>query len=332
MGDRLGGRRWRGRLFALLASAAIAGAASADDGVQASRPFRIGVLNDALAANHPAVEGLKTGLRELGLVEGRDVAFEFRFTQGSDAAAREGALALAEANVDLIFTSSEVPTREAIQATSKIPIVFTLVGDPVAAGFVDGFAAPKGNATGISDLSPELAPKRLELLKTLAPETRRVWMVHEATDRVAAAAVARARPAAEMLGIELLVRQVHTREEVASIASEIRGGDAILASDRGRIDVPGALLDVALAARLPAAFTAPIYVGYGGLVSYGADYFSEGFQAARLVARIAGGARPQDLPVEGADKLDVALNLKSAADLGLVVPRKLLLRADTLRR
>jgi putative ABC transport system substrate-binding protein len=297
-----------------------------------ARSYRIGILNEALAANHPAVAGLKAGLRELGLAEGRDIAFENRFTQGDPLAARDGAVAFAKAGVDLIFTSNEEPTRQAMAASSSIPIVFTLVGDPVAAGIVGKLATPAGNATGVSSLTPELAPKRLELLKTLAPRVRRVWAFHEADDRVSTAAAASATAAAAQLNLQLVARPVATRDELARAVKDVRRGDALLVPDRGRLDVSGALLDLSLASRIPAVFTASFYVGYGGLTSYGADYYAEGFQAARQVARILRGARPQDLPVEGADKLDVAVNLKTAADLGLTVPRKILLRADTLRR
>lgn len=316
-------------MLALLTALAASSAAS---GRAQSRVYRVGVLNEALAANHPTVEGLKAGLREVGLLDGRDVAFEIRFTQGDSAATRAGALAFAQDGVDLIFTSNEEPTRQAMGASSTIPIVFTLVGDPVAAGIVQKLAAAQSNVTGISSLTPELAVKRLELLRTLAPTARRVWAIHEANDLVSAAAVALATPAADQLRLQLVVRSVATREELARALKEIRRGDALLAPDRGRLDVPGSLLDLSLAMRIPAVFTASFYVGYGGLASYGADYYAEGFQAARLVARILRGARPQDLPVEGADKFDVAVNLKTAAALGITVPRKILLRADTLRR
>jgi putative ABC transport system substrate-binding protein len=318
---------------AIVLAAALAGAAPSDAGAQAAgRTYRIGVLNEALAANHPTVEGLKAGLRELGLAEGRDVAFEIRFTQGDPAATREGAAAFAKTGVDLIFTSNELPTKSAMAATAKIPIVFTLVGDPVAAGIVTKLSAPQGNVTGISSLTPELAAKRLELLKTLAPAARRVWAIHQADDRVAAAAVANATSAAAQLDLKLLARPVDSKEALARALKEIRPGDAVLAPDRGPLDISGALLDLSLAARVPAVFPASFYVGYGGLASYGSDYYAEGFQAARLVARILNGVRPEALPVEGADKLDLAVNLKTAAALGLTVPRKILLRADTLRR
>jgi putative ABC transport system substrate-binding protein len=332
MPGRCADRHRTRRLAAAALAAALAAAVPAADAQPAKRAFRIGVLNEAIAANHPTVEGLKAGLRELGLAEGRDVAFEIRFTQGDPAAAREGAVAFAKAGVDLLFTSNEVPTRQAIAATATIPIVFTLVGDPVAAGIVAKLAAPAGNVTGISSLTPELAAKRLELLKTLVPAARRVWAIHEADDRISAAAAANAMSAAAHLDLRLVARPVGDQQELARALKEIRPGDALLVPNRGRFDIPGALLDLSLASRIPAVFPASFYVGYGGLASYGADYYAEGFQAARLVARILRGARAQDLPVEGADKLDLAVNLKTAADLGLVVPRKILLRADTLRR
>lgn len=321
------------RGFAIALVAALAGAAPHTAGAQpAARMYRVGVLNEALAANHPTVEGLKAGLRELGLAEGRDVAFEIRFTQGDPDAIRQGAAAFVASGVDLMFTSNELPTRSAMAATSTIPIVFTLVGDPVAAGIVTKLAAPQGNITGISSLTPELAGKRLELLKTLAPAARRVWAIHQSDDKVATAVVANATAAAAHLDLQLLARPVGTKEELARVLKEIRPGDAVLAPDRGRLDISGAVLDLSLASRIPAVFPASFYVGYGGLASYGSDYYAEGFQAARLVARILQGTRPQALPVEGADKLDLAVNLKTAADLRLTVPRKILLRADTLRR
>lgn len=323
---------WNLCLATALLAVMLAGAPEPASAQTGARPYRIGVLNDALAANHPAVAGLKAGLRELGLSEGRDVTFEIRFTQGDRAAIRDGAAAFAKAGVDLIFTSNEEPTLQAMAATTTIPIVFTLVGDPVQAGIVANPAAPQQNVTGISSLTPELAAKRLELLRTLAPKARRVIAIHDADDRTSTVAVANATIAAAQLDLRLVARPVATQEDLARVLKEVRPGDALLAPDRGRFDIPGALLDLSLASRIPVVFPASFYVGYGGLVSYGADYYAEGFQAARLVARVLRGTQPQQLPVEGADKLDVAVNLKTAAQLGLTVPRKILLRADTLRR
>jgi putative ABC transport system substrate-binding protein len=160
-----------------------------DAGAQAPRrPYRIGVLNEAWAANHPTVEGLKAGLRELGFEEGRDVTLDIRYTEGK-----------VEAGVDLIFTSNEAATQAAKAATQKLPIVFTLVGDPVAAGIVTKLAHPGGNLTGISSLTTELVPKRLEALKTLMPTVRRVWAIYYADDPSSIAAVQKAQDTAPSL-------------------------------------------------------------------------------------------------------------------------------------
>ena len=316
--------------LALLAALALL---SGDAGAQAPRrPYRIGVLNEAWAANHPTVEGLKAGLRELGLQEGRDVTFDIRFTEGNPQATSEAAAALVKAGVDLLFTSNEAATQAAKAATRTVPIVFTLVGDPVAAGIVAKLARPGGNLTGVSSLTTELVPKRLEALKTLIPRLRRVWAIYYAGDPSSLAAIRKAEDAAPRLGLAPVARPVRTPEELERALQEIRPGDALLPPDVATLDIPAVLLEVSLTARIPAVFPASLWVGHGGLVSYGSDYHAQGVQAARLVAKILRGARPEDLPVEGADKIDLAVNLKTAALLGVTVPRKVLLRADILRR
>src|SRR5215468_779103 len=159
---------------------------------ESRRPYRIGVLNEAWAANHPTVAGLKAGLRELGLEEGRHVAFDIRFTEGNSEATSRAAAELVQAGVDLIFTSNEAATLAAKAATTTIPVVFTLVGDPVAAGIVTQLAHPEANLTGVSSLTTELVPKRLEALKTLIPGLRRVFAFYYGADRSSYAAIARA--------------------------------------------------------------------------------------------------------------------------------------------
>jgi putative ABC transport system substrate-binding protein len=296
------------------------------------RVQRIGVLNEAWAANHPTVEGLRAGLRELGFEEGRDVVFDIRFTQGKPEATRIAAEELVKGGVDLNVTSNESATQAAKNATKRIPIVFTLVGDPVLAGLLRSIARPGENLTGVSSLTTELAAKRLEILKTLAPKVRRVWAIHHGDDPSSIEAIRRAEAAAKHLDVELVARAVYTPQQLTYAIKDIRPGDALLPPDVGTLDIPAALLEVAMSARIPAVFSASLWVGHGGLASYGPDYHAEGVQAARLVAKILRGARPGDLPVEGADRIDLAVNLKTASLLGLSVPRKILLRADTIRR
>jgi putative ABC transport system substrate-binding protein len=144
----------------------------APDAQQAGKVYRVGVLHLAYVPNIPPVEGLKAGLKGMGLEEGRDVSFDIRFTRGKPEALPAAAAALAKAGVDLIFTASEEPAQTAKLATQNIPIVFSVVGDPVATGIVTAVARPGGNLTGVSSLSTELVPKRLEILKALVPTLR----------------------------------------------------------------------------------------------------------------------------------------------------------------
>ena len=299
---------------------------------KAPRPFRIGVLNAAWAASHPTVEGLKAGLKELGFVDGRDVTFDIRFTEGKLDAIPAAAEALVKAGVDLIFTSQEAATHAAKDATESVPIVFTLVGDPVGASIVTKLGQPGGNVTGVSSLQTELVAKRLEVLKTLTPAVRRVWLVYYSVDLGTTPMVTKALEAAQRLNLEVLPKGVLDADELKRVLREVRRGDAVLAPEGSNPDLTIAIIERSLALRAPAVFGTALWIGYGGLISYGPDYYAQGVQAAALVAKILRGARPQDLPVEGAEKIDLAVNLKTAELLGLTVPRKILLRADAFRR
>lgn len=319
-------RRWL-TFAAVLAIVAIAPLAAA-----AAAPYRIGVITEAWAANHPAVEGLKEGLRELGLIEGRDVVYDIHFTQGKSEATAAAAAELVKSGVGLIFTSGEAAAMAAKNATPLIPIVFTLVGDPVAVGIVKTLAHPGGNITGVTSRVPELAPKRLEILKTLAPETRRVWFIYYGGDVTDTAALGNLHDAATKLGVEILGKAVNDAGELTQALREFKPGDAFLAPSSDTLDIPVAIHEAAAASRAPAIFQSAIWVSHGAVVSYGPDFRAQGVQAARLVAKIIRGAKPQDVPVEGAEHVHVGLNLKTAGALGIPVPRKLLFRANVVQR
>jgi putative ABC transport system substrate-binding protein len=296
------------------------------------RPFRIGVINAAYAASHPTVDGLKAGLRALGLEDGRNVAFDIRFTEGKLGTMPTVAKALVAAGVDLIFTSGEAATQAARDATASLPIVFTLVGDPVGAGIVRSRVQPGGNVTGVSSLQTELVAKRLEVLRTLAPAVRRVWLIYYASDLSTTPMIERALDVAQRMKLEIVARGVLDADELRLVLREMRRGDALLVPEGSNPDLTAAIIEQARVVRAPAIFGTALWVGYGGLVSYGPDYYAQGIQAAGLVAKIVHGAQPRDLPVEGAEKIDLAVNLKTAEQLGLTVPRKVLLRADAFRR
>lgn len=299
---------------------------------EARRPARIGVINGAYAASHPTVEGLKAGLKELGVADGRDVTFDIRFTEGKLDAMPAAAEALIKAGVDLIFTSQEAATKAAKDATTDVPIVFTLVGDPVAAGIVGKLSQPGGHVTGVSSLQTELVGKRLEVLKTLSPTVRRVWLIYYSADLSTTPMIEKALDAARRMQLEIVARGVLDAAELKRMVRDLRRGDALLVPEGSNPDLTVAIIEQSRALRIPAVFGTALWVGYGGLMSYGPDYYAQGIQAAGLVAKILRGARPQDLPVEGAEKIDLAVNLKTAELLGLTVPRKILLRADAFRR
>lgn len=297
-----------------------------------SRPYRIGVLNEAWAPNHPTVEGLKAGLRDWGFTEGREVTYDIRFTKGDPAATQEAAEALVKAGVDLIFTSNESATLAAKKATDRIPVVFTLVGDPVGAVIVPSLSRPGGNITGVSSRASELAPKRLEILKMLAPKLRRVWFIFHVTDITGAGALDHMRRAAIRLDIELIARTVRNAEEVGSALKEIKPGDGVIAPAVDTLDIPVILLEAARGMRVPAIFPSELYVNHGAVISYGPELRAQGVQAARLVAKLLRGTRPRDLPVESADRIDLSVNLQAAAQLEILVPQKVLVRANVVHR
>lgn len=298
---------------------------------QARKPYRVGTLTAAWAANHPAVEGLREGLTALGMSEGRDILFEHRYV-GGRIDELPGAVASLIANrVDLLFTDQENATRAAAHASTKLPIVFTNVGDPVASGFVRALSHPGGNVTGISNVSTELAPKRLQMLKALAPGLRRVWLIYDAEGGSAVLRAAqRIRAAAPAIGVEVFDRPVRTPKELAAALGAVRRGDGLLPIENGgsTLDIGAQMIESAARAKALTVFSSAFWLEHGALASYGTDHRAVGYQAARLVAKILAGTRPQDVPVEGANQIELVINLKVAKSIGIVIPPTALLRAQ----
>jgi putative ABC transport system substrate-binding protein len=202
----------------------------------------------------------------------------------------------------------------------------------VGARLVSTLAQPDGNVTGVSSLQTELMGKRLEVLKTLTPKARRVWLIYYGVDLSTTPMISAALAAAKRMKVDIFPKGVRDAGELQSTLLEIQRSDAVLAPEGSNPDLASALIERSLAVRVPVVFGSALWVGNGGLVSYGPDYYAQGVQAAALVAKILRGARPQDLPVEGAEKIDLAVNLKTAELLGLTVPRRILFRADAFRR
>ena len=292
------------------------------------RPYRIGVLNNAFVAGSPPVMGLRAGIKAEGLEEGRDVIFDVRSTGSDEKRAALLAAALARENPDVIVAIGENETRAAKAAAPGIPIVFSQVADPVALGLLASVARPGGLLTGVSNLFTELVPKRLEVAKELMPNLRRVLVVYDAQDSASAAGARKAQEAAPSLKLNVVVRAVRTQEEAVRELKTARARDVLLTPATLNLNIVELILNLNLYGVAPAIFPSSFWVQAGGVASYGADYYAENVQAARLVARILRGARPADLPVEGANKLELALNRKTLHAFGVTIPTALAVRAD----
>jgi putative ABC transport system substrate-binding protein len=287
---------------------------------------RIGLLGDVPSFLDDA---FRQGLRELGYVEGQNVTIEHRSPEWKYERLPGLAADLVHLKVDVIVAASPAATEAAKRATSTIPIVFTVSGDPVADGLVASLARPGGNITGLATISPELLGKQLEILKGVAPKVSRVAILQNPNTH--RGVLRQAEGAARGLGVQLLSLEARTPSEIetafATMRSQRANGilvlrDAVFRAQRHQI--------TALAAknRLPAVYGLREEAEAGGLIAYGASVPQLYRRAATYVDKILKGAKPADLPVEQPTTFELVINLKTAKALGLTVPPSLLHRAD----
>jgi ABC-type uncharacterized transport system substrate-binding protein len=294
------------------------------------QPYLVGVLNNTFNPAVPVVKGLKAGLKTEGIEEGRDVRFDIRSTGGDERTAVTLAAALASDNPAVIVTVGEKETKAASAAAPRTPIVFTQISDPVAAGLVASIARHGGRLTGVTTLFSELVPKRLELAKELVPNLRRVLFVYDAQDHASMAGARKAQETAARLKMPVVVRAVQTREEAVRVLKTAGAGDVLLTPVTVNLDIVALILNLNLYGVAPAIFHASFWVQAGGAASYGIDMHAEGVQAARLVAKILRGARPEELPVEGINTIEVAINRKTVRTFGLTISPALMARVDRI--
>jgi putative tryptophan/tyrosine transport system substrate-binding protein len=269
-------------------------------------------------------------LRELGWIEGRTILIDYRGAEGSTERAAEIAAEFVRRKVDVIVTSATGPVLAAKQATSVIPIVFTNANDPVNTGLVASLARPGGNVTGMSVQGPDLAGKRLELLREIVPNLRRLAIIANVGNPGVALEISEAEGAARTLGLEVVTPEIRRAEDIAPAFETSKGradalyvaSDPLLSSNRVRIN------SLALGARVPTMHGLREYVEAGGLMSYGANMPDLFRRAAEYVDKILRGAKPADLPVEQPTKFDLIVNLTTARVIGLQIPEAFLLRAD----
>jgi putative tryptophan/tyrosine transport system substrate-binding protein len=269
-------------------------------------------------------------LHELGWNEGRTVAIEYRWAEGREERFAQIAAEFVRLKVDIIVTSGTPQVLAAKQATSVIPIVFAAAGDPVASGLVASLARPGGNATGLSSLVADLAGKRLELLREVAPALRRLAIMGNVGNPLTVLELGEVQAAAGTLGLEVHTLEIRQAQDITPAFEALKGRadalyvciDALVNANRIRINTS------ALGARLPTMHGSRDYVEAGGLMSYGPNYPDLFRRSADYVDKILHGAKPGDIPVEQPTKFDLVVNLTTARALGLDLPPTLLARAD----
>jgi putative tryptophan/tyrosine transport system substrate-binding protein len=269
-------------------------------------------------------------LRELGWIEGRTIAIEYRWAEGRSDRAAEIAAEFVRRNVDVIVTSGTAVIVAAMQATSVIPIVFAAAGDPVGTGLVASLARPGGNVTGLSMQQTDLAAKRLELLREVVPGLRRLAILANVAGPAVVLDMREVEAAAGTLGLEVIASEIRRGEDIVPAFEALNGRadalyvciDPLVVAHRIRINT------LALAARLPTMHGSREFVEAGGVMSYGPNQADLYRRAADYVDKILRGAKPADLPVEQPTKFDFVVNLTTAKALGLEVPPTLLARAD----
>lgn len=298
-----------------------------------TRPFLIGALTESWGPT-PLMVGLRDGLLALGYREHEQFAIGVRFTQGDIAALPAAVSELVQYGVDVIFAANENAAKAAQRATNQIPIVFVGGVDPVGQGLVQSFARPGGNITGVTDLTLELGPKRLQVFQEMLPGLKRVLYIYDASDANAVAEVRSYRDAARHLGIMLVERAVQTQEEAQAALSQVSKDevDGLLMPRSMSLNIPGFVLEAAVQRGIPSMFDAPFWVEQGGLASYGSDLYESGRQAARLVDKILKGAKPAEIPVEVNSQIEFVVNLKTASTLGLPIAQAVLSQANRLIR
>jgi putative ABC transport system substrate-binding protein len=299
---------------------------------QSSVPV-VGFLNAAIADNYVKFAAeFRRGLSEMGFVEGKNVVIEYRWAEGNYERLPELAADLINRRVTVIAATSTPAALAAKKATSTVPLVFTTGSDPVRLGLVASLARPGGNATGATQITMELGPKRLELLHQLLPKaTTLALVVNPNNPRVAEVQTRDAQEAARTLNIKLEILQARNEVEFDSALAKLPkdvGGVALAAGDSFFLSETAALAAITARRNIPAIFHGREFAAAGGLFSYGASVADSYHLAGIYTGRILNGEKPADLPVQRSSKVEIFINLKTAKALGITVPQGLVIAAD----
>jgi putative tryptophan/tyrosine transport system substrate-binding protein len=301
---------------------------------QQQKIYRIGVLFPGGALSE-TVDGLRKGLKELGFEEGKQFTLTIRDTRGDAKATADAARTFEQEKVNLIYAIASTVITAAKGATENVPIVFSIGSDPVALGLVNDFSKPGGRLTGVHYLVKDLTAKRLEILKEMLPKISRVVAFFDPASAVAADGAALGREEAKRLGLKFIERHVTSVEELRKGLQALKAAEAdafFYIADAMVVGQVQFIIDTAKAKKLPTMFQDESLVAKGGLASYGQNYQEIGRLSAKLVYRVLNGTPPRELRIETFDDVELAINLKTAKELGLTIPPNVLTRANKVIR
>jgi len=299
----------------------------------AQQPARIGFISSSTTSvSSPFLEALRKGLRDLGYAEQKNLVIEYRF---ADSKEKLPAMAadLVNLKVKVILAGGSEGIVAAKNATQTIPIVMTNSGDAVKEGFVASLARPGGNITGLTQISPDLAGKRLQVLKELIPQLARVAILWHPLHPNTPTTFKETQAAAEVLRLQVLsleVKDPKAFEDAFATMAKERIGALVVLRDPFTVRHRTLIVDSAIKARIPAIYETNDYVQAGGLMSYGPDFAELYRRSAVYVDKILKGGNPANLPVEQPTKFELAINAKTARAIGLAIPQPLLIRAERL--
>jgi putative ABC transport system substrate-binding protein len=306
--------------------------------VEAQQPKkvpRVCYLGNTASGRDVASTRFRERLRELGYIEGQNIAFEPRYWEGKVERLPKLAAELVRLKCDVIFTTGNEAAEAAVKATKEIPIVIANTGDAVRSGFVASLARPGGNVTGLTSVGAELNGKKLELLREVIPKLSRIAFIWSPTSPIAGGNLKETEIVARSLRIEIQPIEVKERDDIekAFQAATKKRAEAIIIDSGGFFAFnQNRLLEQAAKSRLPAIYSNARYVEAGGLMTYSHDRNVQYQRAAEYVDKILKGAKPADLPVERPKKFELIINLKTAKQIGLTIPQKVLARADRVIR
>ncbi len=322
----------RRKLLVVLSAGALAAPLACFAQQQRPKVARIGLLEASSASSSANLrEALIRGLRELGYVEGKNIIIEERWADGKYEHLPGLAAELVQMKVDVIVAGSTPTVQAAQRATTTIPVVMVRVGDPVGSGLVASLSRPGRNITGLSNINAEIASKYLELLRAAVPKLSRVTVLVNPANPIHSDVLKRVQATEKTNSVTISPVEASTASQIEAAFGAMtreRAGALIVLADPFFSSQARRIAGLAAQQRLPTMFWTGALVEYGGLMSYGQNNAEHYYRAATYVDKILKGAKPGDLPVEQATKIEFVINLKTAKAIGLTIPQQLLLQAD----